>query len=131
MKRVAFRAAFAVAAALFGIATAASMPAYAQQTEKPAMSSEQKPMAEKPMAKKPMAEKSMAKKHMAKKHMARRAPSKSVMAIQEALNKHGAMLKVDGRMGPMTRAAIKKFQSANGLKATGRVDKATRAKLGA
>ncbi len=116
MKKLAFRTALAVSAALFGLATAASLPAFAQQAENPAM---EKPM--KPMAKKPMA----------KKHMAKRAPSKSVMALQEALNKHGADLKADGFMGPKTRAALKKFQAANGLKATGRADKATRVKLGA
>ncbi len=122
MKNVAFRASLAVAAALFGIATMASMPALAQQAEKPMTM-------EKPMAEKPMASKPMAKKHMAKKHMARKAPSKSAMALQEALNKHGATLKVDGHIGPATRAAIKKFQAANGLKATGHADKATMAKL--
>jgi peptidoglycan hydrolase-like protein with peptidoglycan-binding domain len=58
------------------------------------------------------------------------APSKSVMAVQEALNKSGAKLKVDGLMGKQTRAALKKYQAANGLKATGQADKATRAKLG-
>lgn len=110
MKKLAFRAALAVAAASLGLATAASLPAYAQQAEKPAM--------EKPMA-----------KPMAKKTMAKKAPSKNIMTLQEALNKHGATLKVDGMMGPATRAALKKFQADNGLKATGRADKATMTKL--
>ena len=117
MKKLASRLALAATAALFGLATAATMPALAQQAEKPAM--------EKPMAKKAMVHKTTAKKSMARKH----APSKSVMALQDSLNKHGASLKVDGHMGPATRAALKKFQAENGLKATGRADKATMAKL--
>jgi peptidoglycan hydrolase-like protein with peptidoglycan-binding domain len=56
--------------------------------------------------------------------------SESVKAVQTALNKNGAKLKVDGMMGPGTRGALKKYQSANGLKATGRIDDATKAKLG-
>ncbi len=129
MKKVASRTALAVSAALFALAASAALPAAAQQGAQPEAPMD-KPMA-KPMADKPMANKPMAKKPMAKKHMAKHAPSKAVMALQEALNKHGADIKADGMMGPRTRAALKKFQSANGLKATGRADKATRAKLGA
>lgn len=70
-----------------------------------------------PAAKKPM--------RAARKH----GPSKRVMALQKALNQQGAMLKVDGMMGRQTRAALKKYQAANKLKASGRLDKATRAKL--
>jgi peptidoglycan hydrolase-like protein with peptidoglycan-binding domain len=58
------------------------------------------------------------------------AGSASVKSVQEALNKNGASLKVDGKMGKATMAALKKYQSANGLKATGRADAATKAKLG-
>lgn len=65
-------------------------------------------------------------KKMAKKA----APSKSVMALQAALNQHGAKIKADGKMGRQTRAALKKFQAKNHLKATGKLDKGTRAKLG-
>ena len=57
-------------------------------------------------------------------------PLKGVMAVQEALNRHGAKLKVDGMMGIKTRTALKRYQAQNGLKPTGRLDKATRAKLG-
>ncbi|MDA8362890.1 MAG: peptidoglycan-binding domain-containing protein [Gammaproteobacteria bacterium] len=53
------------------------------------------------------------------------AASARVKAIQEALNKAGAMLKVDGKMGMKTRAALKEFQSKHGLKATGYANKAT------
>ncbi|MFH1623882.1 MAG: peptidoglycan-binding domain-containing protein [Pseudomonadota bacterium] len=61
---------------------------------------------------------------------AKAAKSEKVKAIQEALNKAGFDLKVDGHMGKTTRNAIKKFQKDNGLKATGRPNKATLAKLG-
>jgi peptidoglycan hydrolase-like protein with peptidoglycan-binding domain len=54
----------------------------------------------------------------------------SVKAVQTALNKNGAMLKVDGKMGKATRDALKKYQSAHGLKSTGRLDDATRTTLG-
>jgi peptidoglycan hydrolase-like protein with peptidoglycan-binding domain len=55
----------------------------------------------------------------------------SVKAVQTALNtKGGANVKVDGMMGKETRAALKKYQAANGLKATGQADAATKAKLG-
>jgi len=65
------------------------------------------------------------------KKMAKRAvPSKSVEALQAALNKNGAQLAVDGRMGKRTRTALRAWQKANGLKATGVADKATMAKLG-
>lgn len=60
----------------------------------------------------------------------RAAPRKSVMALQTALNKNGARLAVDGRMGKKTRDALRAWQKANGLKASGVADKATKAKLG-
>ena len=106
--------AIAAVAAVFGLGLA-SIPADAQQ--RPMGSSA--PAAAKPMADKPMAKKA-----------SKKAPSDSVKALQTALNKNGASLKVDGMMGPGTRAALKKYQTANGLKATGRDDSATRAKLG-
>ena len=53
------------------------------------------------------------------------AASEHVKAIQEALNKAGAKLKVDGLMGKGTHAALKEFQSKHGLKATGYANKAT------
>ncbi|HKK14679.1 MAG TPA: peptidoglycan-binding domain-containing protein [Gammaproteobacteria bacterium] len=51
-------------------------------------------------------------------------------SAQTALNAHGASLKVDGVWGKKTRAAIANFQKHNGLKATGHLDRQTRAKLG-
>ena len=51
--------------------------------------------------------------------------------VQEALkakgNDPGA---IDGRMGPKTRAALKAFQEANGLKATGQLNNESAEKLG-
>ena len=52
-----------------------------------------------------------------------------IESAQTALNKQGANLAVDGRLGPKTREAIKTFQAAHGLKATGKLDKATRTAL--
>jgi peptidoglycan hydrolase-like protein with peptidoglycan-binding domain len=67
----------------------------------------------------------------AKSTAAQKSGSDSVKALQAALNaKGGANIKVDGKMGKETRDALKKYQQANGLKATGRSDAATRAKLG-
>jgi peptidoglycan hydrolase-like protein with peptidoglycan-binding domain len=107
MKITATGAAVAAIIGMFGLTAALPVPAVAQD-------------------KAPVAAKKMSDKKMAKKA----APSKSVMAVQSALNQTGAKLKVDGFMGKRTRAAIKKYQATNGLKATGQADKATLAKLG-
>jgi peptidoglycan hydrolase-like protein with peptidoglycan-binding domain len=112
-------AALAVAVIGFGLATT---PADAQQRPMGASGSSMSSSSSSGAPAKSMP----AKKAAAKKGMA----SESVKAVQAALNKHGAKLKVDGTMGPGTRAALKKYQSANGLKATGRIDDATKAKLG-
>ena len=53
-----------------------------------------------------------------------------VKSAQEALTKAGFKCAADGIMGKKTRAAIKGFQKKNKLKVTGKLDKATRAKLG-
>lgn len=60
----------------------------------------------------------------------KRTGSAEVKAIQEALNKGGAKLSVDGHLGKKTREALKAYQSAHGLKATGHPDKKTREALG-
>jgi peptidoglycan hydrolase-like protein with peptidoglycan-binding domain len=60
----------------------------------------------------------------------RSASSQSVRDLQAALNKNGANLEVDGKMGPKTREALRKYQSANNLRATGSIDAETRTKLG-
>jgi peptidoglycan hydrolase-like protein with peptidoglycan-binding domain len=52
-----------------------------------------------------------------------------VMAAQTALNKDGAALKVDGKMGPKTKSALTAFQSKQNLKPTGKLDKETKAAL--
>ena len=109
----------AVAAVLSVFCLGVGLPAASVAQDKPPTA-----MSEKPIAKKAM---KAAKKGKAAK---KKAPSRTVAALQKALNGKGAMLKVDGYMGRETRAALKKYQAANNLKATGRLDKASRAKLG-
>ncbi|RJX33952.1 MAG: hypothetical protein C4525_08790 [Desulfarculus sp.] len=53
-----------------------------------------------------------------------------VKKVQTALNSAGYKVKVDGKMGKETRTALKDYQKKNGLKATGRLTKATLTKLG-
>jgi|GEM_PF-3575633 len=50
-------------------------------------------------------------------------------AIQTALNKNGAKLKVDGIAGKKTAAAIAAYQKAHKLKVTGKADDKTSAML--
>jgi peptidoglycan hydrolase-like protein with peptidoglycan-binding domain len=48
-----------------------------------------------------------------------------VMGVQNALKAKGYKLAADGILGKRTRAALRKYQKANKLKVTGRIDKAT------
>ena len=52
-----------------------------------------------------------------------------IKSMQEALNKDGYKLSVDGVVGKYTRGAIKDFQKKNDLKVTGAPDTETLAKL--
>jgi len=58
------------------------------------------------------------------------ASSAKVKAAQEALNRSGANITADGKMGPKTRAAIRAYQQKNGLSATGTLNAQTMQKLG-
>jgi peptidoglycan hydrolase-like protein with peptidoglycan-binding domain len=53
-----------------------------------------------------------------------------VKAVQKALVEAGYKVTVDGKIGRNTRSALKKFQRKNQLKVTGRIDKATKVKMG-
>jgi peptidoglycan hydrolase-like protein with peptidoglycan-binding domain len=53
-----------------------------------------------------------------------------VLQLQEALDAHGANLREDGIFGPNTAAALKRYQRAHGIMASGELDRATRASLG-
>jgi murein L,D-transpeptidase YcbB/YkuD len=67
----------------------------------------------------------------AKESQSERWASQDVKKAQEALkNKGHDPGSTDGVIGPQTRQAIKAFQSANGLKETGRLDPETAEKLG-
>ena len=50
--------------------------------------------------------------------------------IQRALAEKGTKIQADGKMGPRTKQALKKFQAKNGLKPSGVADEATLSKLG-
>ncbi|MGE0280061.1 MAG: peptidoglycan-binding domain-containing protein [Rhizobiaceae bacterium] len=54
----------------------------------------------------------------------------TIRSLQEALNKQGIAVKVDGILTEDTRAAIRKYQSQHHLPVTGEPDKATLDKLG-
>ncbi len=54
----------------------------------------------------------------------------TVSVLQEALNKQGFVVKVDGVLGGETRSAIRRFQSQHHLPVTGEPDKSTLDKLG-
>jgi soluble lytic murein transglycosylase-like protein len=59
------------------------------------------------------------------------AQSAKVAALQVALRSQGLYAgPVDGISGPITRAALLRFQRSHGIRATGRVGMATRCKLG-
>jgi peptidoglycan hydrolase-like protein with peptidoglycan-binding domain len=53
-----------------------------------------------------------------------------VKRLQRMLNRRGAGLELDGRFGPLTQAAVKKFQKTVKLKADGVVSRQTWAALG-
>lgn len=69
-----------------------------------------------------------AKKHSVKTE--KHSKKVQISAVQQALVDAGYQVKVDGKMGRKMRSALKKYQKSNGLKATGRVNKATLRKLG-
>ncbi|MCI9889364.1 peptidoglycan-binding protein [Micrococcales bacterium 31B] len=61
--------------------------------------------------------------------LAEGAHNAHVSTLQSLLNAHGARLRVDGRFGPGTKAAVVAFQRSQSLTADGRVGPATKAAL--
>ncbi len=75
--------------------------------------------------------KSDAAKSDAMKSGAAAGNREQVQSVQQALKDKGHDPgQIDGVMGPKTKAALKEFQKAEGLKETGRLDAETTAKLG-
>ena len=70
-------------------------------------------------------------RHRHAAHGGRTMGQQEVKSAQEALKAKGYDAGAsDGAMGPRTRAALRNFQKAEGLRATGRLDADTRSKLG-
>lgn len=125
---------------------AKAAPAAAAHAAPAAKTAEAKPAAKavqaKPAAKTVKAAhaaKSMVKK-TAVKAVAKKAPAKAVShhalmsrhrveRMQAALSNAHYKVALDGIWGPKTRTALRDFQKAHGLKATGRLDHATAKKL--
>jgi peptidoglycan hydrolase-like protein with peptidoglycan-binding domain len=57
------------------------------------------------------------------------AEQQSIVDLQQELNKNGAKVKVDGKMGPETQSALRQYQQKNNLRVTGSLDAETKAKL--
>lgn len=66
---------------------------------------------------------------MADRVLKQRDKGKDVAEAQDLLNRVGALLESDGDFGPGTDAAVREFQAAAGLRATGIVDAATWTRL--
>lgn len=64
------------------------------------------------------------------KSMRQGAEGQDVRSLQESLNKKGAQLDVDGKFGPKTQEAVRKFQEQNNLEVDGVAGKDTMAALG-
>ena len=86
-----------------------------------------KPMTAKPMMAEPMMGGSMKAKEVEMSAMPQaRLPRRAeVRGVQNALKAKGYDLTVDGVLGKHTRAALRRYQKAKGLKVTGQIDKAT------
>ena len=97
-------------------------PAYSGSSQAPSPAQSQAPS---PMG-------SMSSHTMAKNHSRSSMNGEDVKEAQQKLKDDGDYNgQVDGKFGAQTAQAVKQFQQKNGLKQTGRLDRDTRAKLGA
>jgi peptidoglycan hydrolase-like protein with peptidoglycan-binding domain len=119
--------AVSITAAQEGAAPAEQPPV---ETKQPAATAEQPPAAAEQPAATAVEKPAPAAEEKAHPVKSMAMDADKIKAVQEALNKAGAKLKVDGKMGKMTRRALKKFQKRNDLKVTGKLDAETLAKLG-
>lgn len=110
MRHLGVAAALALSLGMAGCANATDQAAAPMTTPAPAAAPAPAPAA--PMPAKPMAGKELN------------------AAVQSALNANGAKLKVDGKMGKQTHAALRAFQHKHHLKPTGQADSATLQALG-
>jgi peptidoglycan hydrolase-like protein with peptidoglycan-binding domain len=122
--------AVSIAVAQEGGAPAAEQPPAAMEQPATAPAAEQPPAAMEQPTTAPAAEQPAAAPEKAPAAKSMAVDAGKVKAVQEALNKAGAHLKVDGMMGKKTRKALKKFQKRNDLKVTGKLDAETLGKLG-
>jgi peptidoglycan hydrolase-like protein with peptidoglycan-binding domain len=119
-------ASLVVAGSCFGIA-----PAWTQTSTNPTTKTPQTTPGDKPVADKEFGHQGSGQSQSSRESSKMNGRMPDVKKIQEALkdkgNDPGAL---DGRMGPKTREALKSFQTANKLKATGMMDAETAKQLG-
>jgi peptidoglycan DL-endopeptidase CwlO len=97
-----------------------------QPTQSPASSASSKVPQAMPMATAPM---STAPKQSAIDRRHAGISRREVEHVQEALNRSGASLAIDGIWGTKTEVALKQFQQQHALKVTGHLDHKTRQDL--
>jgi peptidoglycan hydrolase-like protein with peptidoglycan-binding domain len=64
------------------------------------------------------------------KHQQQSQGPDTIKQAQQQLSSNGQEVQVDGKLGPQTQAALKKFQESKGLQPSGQLDQQTLAALG-